>query len=75
MISGLRVAEAAVGSSPQMGPQRVVWGIMECTLDVHVAAVSGVLITGVLALMLNMERIAGLMRRLRAWGGPHAADR
>jgi hypothetical protein len=48
---------------------------MECALNVHVAAVSGVLITVVLALMLNMERIAGLMRRLRAWGGPHAADR
>ena len=38
---------------------------MESMLDVRVAAVSGVLIATVLALMLVMERVVGLTRRLR----------
>ena len=33
------------------------WGMMEVTLDVRVAAASGVLITGVIALILVMERL------------------
>lgn len=41
------------------------WGMMESTLDVRVAAVSGVLIVGVLVLMLLMERLIGLTRRLQ----------
>jgi putative spermidine/putrescine transport system permease protein len=41
------------------------WGMMESTLDVRVAAVSGVLIATVLGLMLVMERVVGLTRRLR----------
>jgi putative spermidine/putrescine transport system permease protein len=33
------------------------WGMMEATLDVRVAAASGMLITGVTALILVMERL------------------
>ncbi len=53
-------------SSPQsdMLPIRM-WGMMESTLDVRVAAVSGVLIVSVLVLMLVMERLTGLTRRLQ----------
>ena len=40
------------------------WGMMESTLDVRVAAVSGVLITAVVVLMLVMERAVGLTRRM-----------
>jgi putative spermidine/putrescine transport system permease protein len=40
------------------------WGMMEATLDVRVAAASGVLITGVIALILVMERLVGLSKRL-----------
>ncbi len=54
-------------SSPRsdMLPIRM-WGMMESTLDVRVAAVSGVLIVCVLVLMLVMERLTGLTRRLQA---------
>lgn len=41
------------------------WGMMESTLDVRVAAVSGTLILGTLLLMLVMERMVGLTRRMR----------
>jgi putative spermidine/putrescine transport system permease protein len=41
------------------------WGMMESTLDVRVAAVSGVLIATVLGLMLVMERVVGLTRQFR----------
>jgi putative spermidine/putrescine transport system permease protein len=41
------------------------WGMMESMLDVRVAAVSGVLIAAVIVLMLVMERVVGLTRRLR----------
>jgi putative spermidine/putrescine transport system permease protein len=40
------------------------WGMIESTLDVRVAAVSGVLIAAVLMLMLLMERLVGLTRRI-----------
>ncbi len=40
------------------------WGMMESTLDVRVAAISGVLIVVVLLLMLFMDRAAGLTRRM-----------
>ncbi len=40
------------------------WGMMESTLDVRVAAVSGVLITAVLILMVAMERLVGLTKRM-----------
>jgi putative spermidine/putrescine transport system permease protein len=39
--------------------------MMETMLDVRVAAVSGVLIATVLVLMLVMDRVVGLTRRLR----------
>jgi len=38
---------------------------MESTLDVRVAAVSGVLIVAVLLMMLLMERVVGLTKRLQ----------
>lgn len=38
---------------------------MESTLDVRVAAVSGTLVIATLLLMLLMERLTGLTRRLR----------
>jgi putative spermidine/putrescine transport system permease protein len=41
------------------------WGMMESTLDVRVAAVSGTLVIATLLLMLLMERLTGLTRRLR----------
>lgn len=53
-------------SSPRtdMLPIRL-WGMMESTLDVRVAAVSGVMIVTVLTLMLAMDRLVGLTRRMR----------
>ncbi len=41
------------------------WQDLEGKLDVTIAAVSGVLIVATVALMLVMERVAGLSRRLR----------
>jgi putative spermidine/putrescine transport system permease protein len=41
------------------------WGMMESTLDVRVAAVSGILITAAFLLMLVMEWTVGLTRRMR----------
>lgn len=41
------------------------WGMMESTLDVRVAAVSGVLIAAAFVLMVVMERLVGLTRRIR----------
>ena len=52
------------GPRADMLPIRM-WGMMESTLDVRVAAVSGVLIAAVLLLMLLMERLVGLTRRMR----------
>src|SRR4029450_4863508 len=44
------------------------WGMMESTLDVRVAAVSGVLIALAFTLMLIMEWTVGLTRRMRDEG-------
>ena len=52
------------GPRADMLPIRM-WGMMESTLDVRVAAVSGVMIATVLGLMLLMERLVGLTRRMR----------
>ncbi|MBO0741956.1 MAG: ABC transporter permease subunit, partial [Hyphomicrobiaceae bacterium] len=41
------------------------WQDLESKLDVTIAAVSGVLIVATVALMMVMERVAGLSRRLR----------
>jgi putative spermidine/putrescine transport system permease protein len=41
------------------------WQDLEGKLDVTIAAVSGVLIVVTLVLMMVMERVAGLSRRLR----------
>lgn len=41
------------------------WYLIESSLDVRAAAVSGVLIAATLVLMLVMERIAGISRHLR----------
>jgi putative spermidine/putrescine transport system permease protein len=40
------------------------WGMMESTLDVRVAAISGVLIAVILVLMIIMDRLVGLTRRM-----------
>jgi putative spermidine/putrescine transport system permease protein len=40
------------------------WGMIESTLDVRVAAISGVLIASVIVLLLIMERLVGLTRRM-----------
>jgi putative spermidine/putrescine transport system permease protein len=39
------------------------WGMIESTLDVRVAAISAVLIVSVVVLTLVMERLVGLTRR------------
>lgn len=52
------------GPRTDMLPIRL-WGMMESTLDVRVAAVSGVMTVTVLILMLVMERLVGLTRRMR----------
>jgi putative spermidine/putrescine transport system permease protein len=41
------------------------WQDLEGKLDVTIAAVSGVLIVFTIAMMIVMERVAGLSRRLR----------
>jgi putative spermidine/putrescine transport system permease protein len=41
------------------------WQDLESRLDVTIAAVSGVLIVFTIAMMILMERLAGLSRRLR----------
>jgi putative spermidine/putrescine transport system permease protein len=40
------------------------WGMMESTLDVRVAAISGVLIACVLVLMVLLDRLVGLTKRI-----------
>ena len=40
------------------------WGMMETTLDVRVAAMSGALIVVVLILMIVMDRLTNLTRRM-----------
>lgn len=51
-------------SESDMLPIRL-WGMMESNLDVRVAAISGIFIVGVLVMMLVMERLTGLTRRLQ----------
>jgi putative spermidine/putrescine transport system permease protein len=41
------------------------WYMLESTLDVRTAAISGVLIGATLLLLLIMDRVVGLARRLR----------
>ncbi len=40
------------------------WGMMETSLDVRVAAVSGLLVAGAMVLLLAMDRAVGLVRRV-----------
>ena len=42
------------------------WGMMESTLDVRLAAIAGVLIVATLVLMIVMDRLTGLTRRMSA---------
>jgi putative spermidine/putrescine transport system permease protein len=63
-LDNVPVSLFLAGPRSDMLPIRM-WGMMESALDVRVAAVSGVLITTVLVLMLVMERLVGLTRRLR----------
>jgi putative spermidine/putrescine transport system permease protein len=63
-LDNVPVSLFLAGPRSDMLPIRM-WGMMESTLDVRVAAVSGVLIATVLGLMLVMERVVGLTRQLR----------
>jgi putative spermidine/putrescine transport system permease protein len=63
-LDNVPVSLFLAGPRSDMLPIRM-WGMMESTLDVRVAAVSGALIGTVLILMLVMERVVGLTRRLR----------
>ncbi len=63
-IDNVPVSLFLASARTDMLPIRM-WGMMESTLDVRVAAVSGVLIAGVLALMILMDRFVGLTRRMR----------
>ena len=63
-LDNVPVSLFLAGPRSDMLPIRM-WGMMESTLDVRVAAVSGVLIATVLGLMLIMERVVGLTRQLR----------
>lgn len=40
------------------------WGMMESTLDVRIAAIAGVLILATLVLMIVMDRLTGLTKRM-----------
>jgi putative spermidine/putrescine transport system permease protein len=42
------------------------WGMMESTLDVRIAAIAGVLILATLVLMVVVDRLTGLTRRMSA---------
>ena len=64
-IDNVPVSLFLSGPRSDMLPIRL-WGMMESSLDVRVAAVSGVMIVVVLALMLVMERVVGLSRRLQS---------
>jgi putative spermidine/putrescine transport system permease protein len=63
-LDNVPVSLFLAGPRSDMLPIRM-WGMMESMLDVRVAAVSGVLIAAVIVLMLVMERVVGLTRRLR----------
>lgn len=63
-LDNVPVSLFLAGPRSDMLPIRM-WGMMESTLDVRVAAVSGVLIAAVVMLMLVMERVVGFTRRLR----------
>jgi putative spermidine/putrescine transport system permease protein len=62
-IDNVPVSLFLSGPRSDMLPIRL-WGMMESTLDVRVAAVSGVFITTVICLMLLMERVVGLTKRI-----------
>jgi putative spermidine/putrescine transport system permease protein len=40
------------------------WGMMESTLDVRIAAIAGVLILATLVLVIVMDRLTGLTKRM-----------
>ena len=63
-IDNVPVSLFLSGPRSDMLPIRL-WGMMESTLDVRVAAVSGVFIATVICLMLLMERVVGLTKRMR----------
>ena len=62
-IDNVPVSLFLTNARTSMLPVRM-WGMMESTLDVRVAAISGVLILVVLVLMLFMDKVAGLTRRM-----------
>jgi putative spermidine/putrescine transport system permease protein len=62
-LDNVPVSLFLAGARTDMLPVRM-WGMIESTLDVRVAAASGVLIVTVVVLMLMMERLIGFSRRL-----------
>ena len=42
------------------------WGMMESTLDVRIAAIAGVIILAALVLVIVMDRLTGLTKRMGA---------
>jgi putative spermidine/putrescine transport system permease protein len=63
-IDNVPVSLFLSGPRSDMLPIRL-WGMIESTLDVRVAAISGVFISTVILLMLVMERVVGLTKRMR----------
>ena len=63
-IDNVPVSLFLSGPRSDMLPIRL-WGMMESTLDVRIAAVSGLFVASVIVLMLLMERVVGLTRRMR----------
>ena len=63
-IDNVPVSLFLSGPRSDMLPIRL-WGMIESTLDVRVAAISGLFVGTVILLMLVMERVVGLTKRMR----------
>jgi putative spermidine/putrescine transport system permease protein len=63
-IDNVPVSLFLSGPRSDMLPIRL-WGMIESTLDVRVAAISGLFVSTVILLMLVMERVVGLTKRMR----------
>lgn len=63
-VDNVAVSLFLANARTDMLPIRM-WGMMEATLDVRIAAISGILIAAAFVLMLVMERAVGLTRRMR----------
>ena len=63
-LGASHVPALAVPSSDEKGLPIQMWSMLESTLDVRTAAVSGVLIATTALFVFVMDRVAGLTRRL-----------